>query len=400
MDTACDVSIRLKVTFASLLLLAGQVSGQSARQRSVGAVSGGRGAFAFHYAPVLSPEALAWYSRFDILVTHDPLPPDQVARLHAAGTRVLLYEWSVAFYESRATVWQRSLLSTRRDLLSEEPLRGWAGSQEEAAWYFDPASAEHEFGRVADILQRLQATGYDGVFFDTTTVNSVHPAARQTYDHRHPEVSYDAAFSRFLAELRRQSPKAVLFTNQGYRAADDYLPYVDWDLTESLITAPAGQSFALRSWNDAATPWSSIHFVMETMIEPVAARYPHVRFGHLNYGTGSPAAIRVVTATARLFGGDGYVAAPAVQDERDPVYLRNWGKPLSRRFDGNRNDASWRFFERGLIAVTAAADPVILENATGRGLRDIESGAILRGEKITLAATAGQPRAYFFEYVD
>ena len=44
-----------------------------------------RGAFAFHYAPSLSEEALAWYGKFDILVTHDPLPPDQVQRLRSAG---------------------------------------------------------------------------------------------------------------------------------------------------------------------------------------------------------------------------------------------------------------------------------------------------------------------------
>src|SRR5689334_6824576 len=69
-----------------------------------------RGAFAFHYAPQLSEEELHWYSRFDILVTHDPLPREQVERLHATGTRLVLYEWSVAFYESRATKWQRSLL--------------------------------------------------------------------------------------------------------------------------------------------------------------------------------------------------------------------------------------------------------------------------------------------------
>lgn len=383
----------------SLLALAVDVSGQRGRQRVIGAASAGRGAFAFHYAPVLSPEALAWYSRFDILVTHDPLPPEQVARLHASGTKVLFYEWSVAFYESRATRWQTSLLRTRRHLLHEEPLMGWAGS-ETAAWYFDPASAEHEFGRVADIVHRLDTTGYDGVFLDTTTVNSVHPAARKTYDLRHPDVPYDASFSRFLAELRRQLPNGIIFTNQGYRAAEHYLPHVDWDLTESLVTGPAGQSFELRPWNDSEKPWSSIHFVMQRMIEPVAAKYAHVRFGHLNYGTGSPAAIRVVFATARLFGGDGYVAAPALKEESDPIYLRNWGKAVSRRFDSAGNHASWRFFERGVIGVTGSAHAVIIENDTGRALRNIESGERFGDPQITIAATNGEPRAYFFEYTD
>jgi hypothetical protein len=199
-------------------------------------------------------------------------------------------------------------------------------------------------------------------------------------------------------------PKGLIFTNQGYRAAEYYLPYVDWDLTESLITSPSSatdlQSFGLRAWNDAANPWSSTHFVLQTMIEPVAARYPRVRFGHLNYATGSAAAIRVVVATARLFGGDGYVAARTVKEESDPIYLRDFGKPVSRRFDSSGSEASWRFFERGLIGVTASAAAMTIPNDSGRALRNIESGEVFRDRRITIAATDGPPRAYFFEYAD
>ena len=88
-----------------------------------------RGAFAFQYAAKLTPEQLAWYSRFSVLVTHDPLPPEQVRTLRAAGTQLLFYEWSVAFYETRATPWQQQLLKapdTR--LLHAEPVRGGVGS--------------------------------------------------------------------------------------------------------------------------------------------------------------------------------------------------------------------------------------------------------------------------------
>jgi hypothetical protein len=137
---------------------------------------------------------------------------------------------------------------------------------------------------------------------------------------------------------------------------------------------------------------------MERMIEPVAAKYPHVRFGHLNYATGSPAAIRVVVAAARLFTGDGYVAAPSVQDEIDPIYLRNWGKPVTRRFDSKDTKASWRVFEHGVIAVTSSTEPVVIENDTARALRNIETGEISGDRKITIAATQGEPRAWFFEY--
>ncbi|HEV8658139.1 MAG TPA: hypothetical protein VGS96_05885 [Thermoanaerobaculia bacterium] len=359
-----------------------------------------RAPFAFHYESSLSEEALAWYSQFDLLITHDPLPRDQVNRLHAAGTKLLFYEWSVAFYESRATKWQRSLRSHRQaDLLNEVPLTGATGSTTSAAWYFDPASPEHEFGRARDIARRIEEAGYDGVFFDTTTVDSVHPEARKEYERRHPETPYDAAFSRFLVQLRKRLPNAVLFTNQGYRKAAYYLPYVDWDLTESVITGPSNGLHQLRPWNDPADPWSSSHFVMRTEIEPIAARYPHVRFGHLNYADGSsPETIRLVVAAAQLFGGDGYVVAPATAEEIDPIYFRNPGKPVSLRFDGADGKTAYRFFEHGLIAVTAANEEITIRNIQRKTMRDHVTGELTCGDVITIPAAAGGPRAFFFDY--
>lgn len=306
-----------------------------------------RGPFAFHYGPVLSEEQIGWYSRFELLVTHDPLPREQVDRLHAAGTRVLFYEWSVAFYDSRATEWQRSLSRhRRRALLNRAPLTGGVGSNTAGAWYFDPASKEHRTQRAAEIVRRLERSGYDGVFFDTTTFESVHPAARKEYLRRHPRIAYDEAFADFLRDLRGRLPKGVLFTNQGYRSAEHYLPHVDWDLTESLITSRG----RLRPWNDPDRPWESIQFVMRTMIEPVMQRYPRVRFAHLNYiEDASPETVRTVVAVAQLFGGEGFVVAPALEDETDPIYFRDPGRPVAPRVD--REDGSERCFEHGRIAV-------------------------------------------------
>ena len=361
-----------------------------------------RAPLAFHYAPRLSDEALDWYSRFEILVTHDPLPAEQVQRLHDAGTRVLLYEWSVAFYDSRATAWQRSLIAhAGRDLLNARPLRGHAGSTEAPAWYFDPASPEHEFGRAIDLARRVENAGYDGVFFDTTTALNVHPDALAEYERRHPELPYDEAFARFLRQLRERLQKAVLFTNQGYRAAEHYLPYVDWDLTESLITRPSKEVFKMRPWNDSADPWNSIDFVMETMIEPVAARYPHVRFGHLNYASGTdPETIRLVVAVAELYGGDAYVAGPSHLSEIDPIYFRDHGNPISERIDLGDGKGAYRFFDRGLIAVTASRQPLTIRALPQRGFRDHFTGELFCGAAITLPAAHGDPRAYFFDRAD
>ena len=366
---------------------------QRARPRlRVALPESGRAPFAFHYQPVLSDEALAWYSRFEILVTHDPLPREQVERLHAAGTKLLLYEWSVAFYDARATDWQRSL--HKAILLNDAPLTGGVGSPTAGAWYFDPDAPEHEFGRAIDLARRIHEIGYDGVFFDTTTVESVHPAARKEYEQRHPDTPYDAAFARFLIQLRRKMPSGILFTNQGYRSAPYYLPYVDWDLTESLIT----RSNHLRAWNDPEDPWNSIQFVMQTMIEPVAARYPHVRFGHLNYVDGAnPDAIRVVAAASQLFGGTSYVAAPNVAEEADPIYFRNPGKATSDLVD-REGKAAYRFYENGLIVVTSAPTEITIANPHGRGLRNHFTRELVCGDSITIPAAARGPRAFFFDF--
>lgn len=196
-----------------------------------------RGAFAFHYGAPLTPRQLRWFSRFDLLVTHDPLPRAQVAALHARGTKLLVYEWSVAFYGTLAGEWQRGLLQRHPEaLLNREGLRGGAGSADADAWYYDSASDEHRLGRARAIARRLDDARYDGVFLDTTTEESVHRAALGEFKARHAGADYNREFARFLANLRRELNGKLIFTNQGYRKADDCLPYADWDLTESLIT--------------------------------------------------------------------------------------------------------------------------------------------------------------------
>ena len=354
-----------------------------------------RGAFAFHYSSSLSRQEIDWYSRFDILVTHDPLPLDQVDELRRAGTKLVLYEWSVAFYESLATDWQKSLLPSRRGLLNPTPLTGGLGSASSGAWYFDPATAEHEEHRAGAIARRIEAAGYDGVFLDTTTFESVHPRAKEIYQQRHPDLPYDAAFARFLARLRRALPKGIIFTNQGYRSADFYLPYVDWDLTESFVTRPAGQSFEQRPWNAPANPWNSTFFLMRTLIEPAAARYPKVRFGHLNYAAGGvEEIILLVQATAQLFGGEGFVAAPSISGEISDIYFRDPGQPLAKRVDAADGMSSYRFFTNGLIAVTASREP--LKIGTERALRDRVTGDVACGQ-VVLPPSDGTPRAFFFD---
>lgn len=261
-----------------------------------------RGAVAFHYATPLTPRQLDWYAGYDVLVTHDPLPPAQVAQLHARGTKLVLYEWAVAFYASLASPWQKQLIADRRGLLNTHPLRGHLGATDSDAYYYDPAAREHVDDRPRLLANKLRAIGYDGVFLDTTTAESVHPAALAEYRLRHPAVPYDAAFARFMKRLRAEV--GVVITNQGYRAADSLLPFVDYDISESLITYPAGGHYVMRR---------QARVLMRELIAPAKKKYPRVRFVHLNYVDSlTPEAVDKITRIARANGDEAYVTLPSI----------------------------------------------------------------------------------------
>jgi hypothetical protein len=325
-----------------------------------------RGGIAFHYATPLTARDLAFYGHFDVLVTHDPLPRAQVDALHASGTRVVLYEWAVAFYASLRTPWQASLPASA--LLNATPLRGHLGAADADAYYYDPASREHQRDRAEALARRLQAIGYDGVFLDTTTFRSVHPEAFAEFKRRHPGADYDEAFATFLASLRREV--RVIVTNQGYRSAEAVLPYVDWEVSESLITHPTKHGFALRPWNDAKDSWNSIAFLMRHVIEPVRRRYPQVRFAHINY-VDDAKHIDTIVAIGCLFDTGVVVAQREVAATiESPLLLLDFGAPL-------RGTDTHRFFERGFVAYNPRAKAVRIANHTE--YVDAVTGAQVRG---------------------
>ncbi len=312
-----------------------------------------RGGIAFHYATPLTARELDWFGRFEVLVTHDPLPRAQVDALRRRGTKLVLYEWAVAFYTSRATTWDKSLPPSA--LLNRKPLRGHLGANDSDAFYFDPGSREHQQGRAEQLARRLRAIGYDGAFLDTTTSASVHPAALTEYRRRHPDLDYDRAFARFLKSLRAAG--MMIVTNQGYRRADDVLPHVDWDVTESLITYPQEGSFTLRPWNAPGDLWNSTAFLFRKLISPAQRRYPRVRFAHINYLTkADPKTIEQIIAIARLYDHDAFLAMADLSKviETD-LYFFDLGRPKPRVETAR---GAYRDFENGFVAYNASAKPM------------------------------------------
>jgi L-rhamnose mutarotase len=243
----------------------------------------------------------------------------------------------VAFYRTlvQPGSWQARLLRNRSQLLNRKPLKGHAGSQEADAFYYDP----HDYAkpRSSAIVKRLRAIGYDGIFLDTTTFESVHPDALAEYQRRHNEP-YDAGVARFLKALRAKD--VLIVTNQGYRAAGHYLPYAHYDVTESLLSRP---------WHDEGNRWNSVDFLIPQMIVPAAERYPDVRFVHLNYGSD----VERIVATALLFEQEAFVASHDVQETVfSDLYFVDLGKATG---EIERDGLTWtRAFERGRVIVSPA----------------------------------------------
>lgn len=325
-----------------------------------------KGAVAFHYGGPLTATQLVFYSRFEVLVTHDPLPPMQVAALRKAGTRLALYEWSVAFYGSLARPWQKRL-----PLLNTRGLRGGSGASDADAFYYDPATDEHRDVRPKAIAERLREIGYDGVFLDTTTRAHVHRDALAVYEQRHPGTPYDVAFARFLKNLRAAIP--LIVTNQGYIDAKHYLPYADFDVTESLIA----RNGKLRAWHDPLDLWNSIDHLMKHVIAPAKREYPRVRFVHLNYTN----EVVPVVAIARLFGDDAFVATNDITGIPSDAYFRDFGKAEpSVRGEGT----AYRWFARMLVAINAGEKPLTIRTREGT-LIDVATGERIAARRVVLA---------------
>jgi hypothetical protein len=385
----------LQACVASALTVAISTPASAGRER--------RGGIAFHYATPLSSRELAWYARFSALVTHDPLPREQVDYLHRAGTRLLLYEWSVAFYGDLAPAgdWHRDLLETRPwALLNVSPLRGHLGSESADAFYYDPAAKEHVEERPRRIAAKLRSLGYDGVFLDTTTVESVHPDALAEFKKRHAGLAYDDAFAQFMRNLRRELRHGLIATNQGYRKKDRYLPYVDWDISESLITWPREGRFVFRPWNDPKDPWNSIAFLMRKLIDPARRKYPNVRFAHLNYvDAPRPGVTTAIIAVARLFGDEAFVATTEVAGDPvllgSPAYFASLGRAAGPV--NHEDDTAWRSFARGVVAVNAGHSAMRIPNLSRNAYEVLDTDEVTSARILEVPAprTTGIGAAVF-----
>lgn len=324
---------------------------------------------AFHYQAIFSREGEGWYTRFPILVTGDILTENQTRRLRVNNTKLIAYCWAPAFYVgdevSAPLDWQRTVEAHRSAwLLNKEAIGGGSAAPGRVANWYDFGHADLVAARARHLAGRLAASGYDGFFLDTLGSEHIPESVRNEFQNRHAGLDYETTQGKFLRELRRQIPPGkLIFTNQGYRHAAAFLPYADLDLSESYFTATNADGGTLfRKWWDPQTPWDAVKLPMEKLIMPVAARYPRVRFVHLNYAAGGPAPVRRAIsysyACAKLFNHDAYVVAPGLEaGERDEIYFSDLGKPVSPTYQDKPDEGvAWREYERGIVAINSGVN--------------------------------------------
>lgn len=346
-----------------------------------------RGPVAFCYDAVFDTAALDWYAKFEFLVTGAILHPSETRKLLARGLRLIAYEWSSAFYPgdpaSAHPAWQGEVQS-RADqwLLQRQPSGGGAASPGKSALWYDFANPELCLRRAEHLATRLAANGYEGLFLDTLGFEQLPATMQQAFLSRHPRTDYNKAQADFLKALRAKlGPRAIIFLNQGYRQASLFLPYANFDLTESYFTAVSSQGTLFRPWHDLAVPWESIRTPMQQLVQPASLHFPQVRFVHLGYAAGTTEqvqrAILYNFAAAKLWNHDAYLTSPQVSPQMHDIYFRRLGQPLHA--SPQHDDAAqlaWREFEGGVVALNAGS----------------KGAAILSGRHDLL----DPPRGYYF----
>lgn len=393
--------------------------------------SSSRGSFAFYYAHRISEEELAWLRRFHIVVTANVLPSRQIMKLKGDGIQLFFYQWLTGFYldgELRKLPdesWESFVYHTGRDWLlnPDQPDAGPDGQGR--AYYYDPFHRDLQRARAKQLSQMLQNSTYDGVFFDLVGSPSAPAYLRQVYKARHPDMSYDQAWSRFLRWLKRMRPNALLFTNQGYRTPHAYMAIADYDLTESLMTSYAwGEVVKVFVEGEGLVekretfyrPWEELKRVVDSIDADVRRNNPAVKIFHLNYtnplyrstgrteivgGKEYPVfrkdmdrqAIYYGYAAAKLWGHESYSpSSDGSLFSQDEIYFADLGKPLGEGYE-EKDGLVRRYYEKGTVVLNPSKTGKTADLSSSfipsqvKGLWDCYEEKAVEGFRVTIEPT-------------
>lgn len=398
------------------------------------------GSFAFYYAPRLTEQELAWFRRFQIVVPGAVLPSPQILELKRGGTKLFFYHWLTGFYldgrpgKPRDGSWESFVYHTRPGWLlnPNQPDAGPDGQGR--AYYYDPCHPDLQLAWARQLSQRLQSSSYDGIFFDLVGSFSLPPHLQAVYKARHPDTPYDQALSGALRALKRMRPEALIFTNQGYRTPQAYLPLADYDLSESLMTSYAwGEVIKLFVEGEGLVekqetyyrPWEELERIIDSIEADVKQHNPAVKLFHLNYvnplyrptgkteivaGKSYPVfrkeldrpAIYYGYAAAKLWGRESYSQSlEGIRFSRDEIYFADLGKPLGEGYE-ERGGMVRRYYEKGVVALIPSeagktadlGSPFIPSRV--KGLWDCYRGKAVEGFTVTLEPTVSSASGHSY----
>lgn len=382
------VTLRVLALSTALVLGTSSVIGVAEAARAA-MPAAGTGAFAFHYAYQPSESDLRWLAKFRVVVLGRALPAPDVQGLQRAGVTLFLYEWLTGFYRDSGP-WENFLVSSKPFWLlnPQGPVAGPDNTGR--AYYYDPAVPDLRNAWALELSRRLERGSAAGVFFDLVGRLSVPERLLQSYAERHPETPFDAAMAGLIRALRTARSSIRIFTNQGYRLPEFYLPLANYDLSESLMTSTEGGQAVevfldgrglVRTRETFYRSWDALRPIISSIDAAAKRHNPGVRLLHLNYvapqfqptgqtrlvkgtkhlvfrETTDRAAIHYAFAAAKLWGHDSFSALQDVLLARDDVYFANLGDPLGPTWE-ERDGLVVRYYRKGAVVVNPSGDPKV-----------------------------------------
>jgi hypothetical protein len=325
---------------------------------------------AFNYAARSSLSNLQFYSKFNLVVIGGLLASDQLRIPRSRGAALVLYQWSSALYSGEGPLaykrWENEVVQNASAwLLAPGPLEGGAASEGKPALWYDFGDPDLQSALARQIHTLVAEHGYQGVFLDTLGFASLPSVAQRAFKQRHSTLNYNVCQGDFLSKLRGLlGPRAIIFTNQGYRNPDCFLPHADYDLIENSCTYIASDGTTrFRPWAEVGKEWESIQVPLDELIIPASRRFPHTQFVHLNYVVGNnEAQQRAVSygyACAKLWNHSSFTAPAGVQKAiPDSIYFTDLGEPLTTSYEQDRAaGVAWRRFRNGIVAINSSAKP-------------------------------------------
>jgi hypothetical protein len=386
-----------------------------------------KGSFAFYYTGSFTDEELAWFQRFEVVVPGNILPAPQVDALHQAGSRIFYYAWSTGLYiddpaRLDPSSWEALVYRNRSSWLLNPTYPDSGPDGRFRSYYYDPFSSTFKKSWSQELSSTLLDADYDGVFFDLVGSAAVPSYLQKVYASRHPKTAYDRSLADAFRQLKRKG--SLIFTNQGFRAAQYYFSVSDYDLTESMMTSWAwgqtvriyleGKGLVERDESFYQT-WPRMKAAVDDIQAKVDRYNPLVKILHLNYTnplyqpTGQTAwvngvaypvnreaidkpAIHYGYVAAKLWGHDSYSHNPTVRFSQDEIFFTDLGAPLGQSYE-ERDGVVLRYYEKGVVVLNPSAASQTVDLSSPRvplgvsGLQDLYDDVTVFGLTVTIDPT-------------